>query len=145
MKLVHVLKSAVSIGGQKEVMRLVVFEREGGSMFYDHAIDREEMAALGRNAGALDSADAADLDLPALHHEEPSSWQRREENVDDDSSGVNLDGVYNQFDPGTKVFDAEGRNYTVSRQDGLRVYVKEKPGAWFHPNTFACRAARSRA
>ena len=106
VKLVYVLKSAVSIAGQKEVMRLVVYEREDGSMFYDHAIDREEMAALGRNAGALDSADAADLNPPALHHKEPSLWQRREENVDDNGSHVNLDSAYqiNQSDTGT-LFD----------------------------------------
>jgi hypothetical protein len=86
----HVLRTQASINGESETVRFVLHEDAKGHFFYDHSIDSEEYrAAIGGNAEARDSAVAADLNLPALLSDEPSSEYRRELTLDRTDSAVN--------------------------------------------------------
>jgi hypothetical protein len=89
---VHVLKTPVMLGGERIKARFLVYEKADGHLFYDHSVDRGEMmAAMGRSGGAMDSADAADLDSSVLLSDEPSSEHRRTDTVGDSHEGFNLD------------------------------------------------------
>jgi hypothetical protein len=89
---VHVLKTPVMLGGERIKARFLVYEKADGHLFYDHSVDRGEMmAAMGRSSGAMDSADAADLDSSVLLSDEPSSEHRRTDTVGDSHEGFNLD------------------------------------------------------
>lgn len=119
------LKAPVKIGGEAVSARLVVKLDDKGHYLYDQSVNKN---ALKGSAGVSNAVTAL-ADDPALNQ---SAVQR----LDDVGGSVNLDSAYqiNQFDPGTKVVDREGRNFTVMRQEGLRVYVREQLNAWFHPN-----------
>lgn len=91
VKRVHVLKAQVLLGGNTIRVRFLVHEMTDGHFFYDHSIDREEVkGALGGSAEALDSAGAADLNLPALLPDEPSPEQRSLDSVASSGSVFNL-------------------------------------------------------
>lgn len=72
IKAVHVLKGVVTLEGADLTVRVIVKERVDGSYFYDQSVNKED---LGGNTEILDSADAAELSLPALLCPEPSAQQ----------------------------------------------------------------------
>ena len=91
VKQVHVLKTPVSLDGKSLKVRFLVHEMSDGHFFYDHSIDRQEAkGALGGSTEALDSAGAADLNLPVLLPDEPSSGQRSLDSVAKSGQVFNL-------------------------------------------------------
>lgn len=92
VKLVHVLKTPVTINGESITARFLVYEKEDGHLFYDHSVDNSDgKAALGGNAVALDAAGAADLNLSALLPNEPSLGQRCNDSIGEETADFNED------------------------------------------------------
>jgi len=107
VKLVHVLKTPVKLAGESIKVRFLVYEKADGNLFYDHSVDNSEVkAAMGGNAEVLDSAEAADLNLPALLSNEPSFEHRCVESVGDDLENVNAYSDFDESEVG-EVFMAE--------------------------------------
>ena len=95
----HILKTGVSIKGEILKIRFLIHEMKNGNFFYDHSVDREEFSkALGGNAVARNSADAAGLNNSALLQDEPSSQQRLTvDNLPNTLDSVNSKMVFNIF------------------------------------------------
>lgn len=68
----HALKADVALDGASLTVRVLVKERKGGSFFYDHAVNKED---LGGSTELLDSVDSTGLSLIALLCPEPSAQQ----------------------------------------------------------------------
>jgi hypothetical protein len=84
---VHVLKADVSLEDATVTVRVIVKERDDGSFFYDHSVNRED---LGRSTEILDSVDSTELSLTARHPAEPSAGQVLMDSVGDSGEVFNL-------------------------------------------------------
>lgn len=83
VKVVHILKTDVQLGGAALTVRTLVYEREDGSLFYDYAVNNEEkVGALGGNTGLPDPAERPNVSPTALLPPELSSEQRTLDSVD---------------------------------------------------------------
>jgi hypothetical protein len=56
---------------------------------------------------------------------------------------VESDRKYNQFEPGQKVKDREGKEHVVARQDGVKVFMQGHSYGHFHPNNLTLVESKS--
>ncbi|MEI6746324.1 MAG: hypothetical protein WCL34_10205, partial [Methylococcaceae bacterium] len=104
----HILKTPVKLEGETIKARFLIHEMKNGHFFYDHSVDKGEVAAMmGRNTEALDSTDAVNLNLSALLSLEPSNEHHRPDStVIQDDENINDDFEIDENDLG-KVFEVD--------------------------------------
>lgn len=83
----HALKADVTLDGNALTVRVIVKERNNGSYFYDHAVNK---ADLGGSTELLDSVDSTGHSLIALLCTEPSVQQVLLDSVGDSGEVFNL-------------------------------------------------------